>query len=137
MEPAQARRPGPKIQRKRKSTEDDLGAVQPLIALLARADWSCTLAEVALNRPRRPGLTELDVKPAPSIDHMQASVDCRDTTQRVVGYRHDHEDFFAHRHGPQSTVPPPVVLTITLSTELAPPTVCQRHTAMRENVAVS
>src|SRR5439155_9071316 len=80
------------------ATEDDLGAVQPLIALLARAGWSCTLAEVALDRPRRPGLADLDVEPAPRIDHVQASVDRRDTTQRVVGNRHDHEDFSGQRH---------------------------------------
>ena len=36
MEPAQARRPGPEIQRKRKATENDFGPGQPLIALLAR-----------------------------------------------------------------------------------------------------
>src|SRR5438876_9545916 len=82
MEPAQARRPGPEIQRKRKATQDDLGAGQQLVALLARADWSHRLAEVTLYRPRRPGLAELDVKPALSIDHMQASVDRRDTTER-------------------------------------------------------
>ena len=99
VEPAQARRPGPEIQRKRKAAEDDLGAGQQLVALLARADRSRTRAEVALHRPRRPGLAELDVKPAPSIDHMQASVDRRDPTQRVVGYRHDHQDFSGQHPG--------------------------------------
>src|SRR5256885_9060878 len=93
MEPAQARRPGPEIQRKWKATEDDLSAGQQLVALLARADWSYTLAEVALYRPWRPGLAEFDVKPAPSIDHMQASVGRRYTPQSVVGDRHDHQDF--------------------------------------------
>src|SRR5438445_12304432 len=93
MEPAQARRPGTEIQRKRKATEDDLGAGQQLVALLARADWSHRLAEVTLYRPRRPGLAELDVKPALCIDHMQASVDRRATTQRVVGYRQHQQDF--------------------------------------------
>src|SRR2546425_2882520 len=97
MEPAQVRRPDPEIQRKRKATKDDLGAGQQLVALLARADWSHRLAEVTLYRPRRPGLAELDVKPALSIDHMQASVGRRDTTQSVVGYRHDHQDFSGQR----------------------------------------
>src|SRR5258705_12913804 len=98
MEPAQARRPGPEIQRKRKAAEEDLGAGQQLVALPARTDWSRAPAEVALYRPRRPGLAELDVKPAPSIDHMQASLDRRDTTQSVVGYRHDHQDFSGQHH---------------------------------------
>src|SRR5437879_12828175 len=98
MEPAQARRPGPEIQRKWKATEDDLSAGQQLVALLARADWSYTLAEVALYRPWRPGLAEFDVKPAPSIDHVQASVDRLHTTQSVVGYRHDHQDFSGQHH---------------------------------------
>src|SRR5438552_6904448 len=102
MEPAQARRPGSKIQRKRKAPEDDLGAAQQPIALLARADWSRTLAEVALDRPRRPGLAELDVEPAPSIDHVQASVDGRDTTQGVVGNRHRHQDFSGQHLSPAS-----------------------------------
>src|SRR5438094_8140709 len=93
MEPAEARRPNPEIQRKRKATEDDLGAGQQLVTFLARTGWSKTLAEVAVHRPRRPGLAEFDVKPAPSIDHMQASVERRYTAQRVVGYRHDHQDF--------------------------------------------
>src|SRR5207237_4807124 len=56
VEPAQARRPGPEIQRKRKSAENDLGAGQQPVALLARADRSGTLTEIALDRPRRPGL---------------------------------------------------------------------------------
>src|SRR5712664_2944825 len=81
MEPAPARRAG-----------------QELVALLARTDWSYMLAEVALDRPRRPGLAEFDVKPAPSIDHMQASVDRRHTTQSVVGYRHDHQNFSGQHH---------------------------------------
>jgi len=85
MEPAQARRPGPEIQRKGKATEDDLGAGQELVALLARTDRSYTLAEVPLYRPRRPGLAEFDVKPARSIDHMQASVNGRYTTQSLAG----------------------------------------------------
>jgi hypothetical protein len=29
---------------------------------------------------------------------MQASVDRRDTTQSVVGYRHDHQDFSGQHH---------------------------------------
>src|SRR5712692_1242164 len=98
MEPAQARRPGPEIQRKRKATEDDLGVGQQLVARLARTDWSYTLAEVALYRPWRPGLAEFDVKPAPSIVHMQASVDRRYTIQSVVGDRHDHQDFSGQHH---------------------------------------
>src|SRR5439155_23644306 len=98
VEPAEARRPNPEIQRKRKTTEDDLGAGQQLVTFLARTGWSKTLAEVALHRPRRPGLAEFDVKPAPSIDHMQASVDRRDTTQSIVGHRHDHQDFSGQHH---------------------------------------
>src|SRR2546425_11686682 len=98
VEPAQARRPGPEIQRKRKATEDDLGAGQQLVALLAGTDWSYTPAEVALYRPRRPGLAEFDVKPAPSIDHMQAAVDRPHTTQSVVGYGHDHQHFSGQHH---------------------------------------
>src|SRR5437870_13890134 len=98
MKPAQARRPGPEIQRKRKAAEHDLGAGQQLAALLARTDWSRIVAEVALDRPRRPGLADFDVKPAPSIDHMQASVKRRDTTQRFVGYRYNHQDFSGQHH---------------------------------------
>src|SRR3989442_8492887 len=98
MKPAQARSPGPEIQRKWKAAEHDLGAGQQLVALLARTDWSRIMAEVALDRPRRPGLADFDVKPAPSIDHMQASVERRDTTQRFVGYRYNHEDFSGQHH---------------------------------------
>src|SRR5262245_51286209 len=40
MEPAQPRRPGAEIQWKRKAAEDDLGAGQQRVALVARADRS-------------------------------------------------------------------------------------------------
>lgn len=42
--------------------------------------------------------------PLARLDHVQASVDYRYTTQSVVGYRHGHQDFSGRHHGLWSAI---------------------------------
>src|SRR4029078_4364333 len=69
------------------------------VALRPRTGRIRTRPEVALHGPWRPGLADLDVEPASPTDHIPASVDRRDTTQRVVGHRDDHQDFSGQHRG--------------------------------------
>src|SRR5262245_30585614 len=100
MEPLEARRPCPEIERKRPAAQDHFRLGQEAVALRARARRTGARTEVAIDAPLRPCLPVLVVEPAAGVDHAQARVETRDLRQLCIGDGLDDKD--VHRaHGRQ------------------------------------
>src|SRR5689334_23069632 len=91
MEPAQMGRSCSEVQRKWPATKDDLSRRQGAIQFGSGMFRPWTLPKIPLHCPAGPGLSDLSVKPASCIDHLELCVDRGNAVQTFGRYRDNNQ----------------------------------------------
>src|SRR5262245_16603472 len=99
MEPAQARSAPPQLEWEWPAPEDDLRVREQVVTLRACARRAGPIADISGHGPRRPGLANLGIKPAPGIDDMHPWVNRGYSTEIGIADWLDDEHFRRCVHG--------------------------------------